>query len=101
MDETIKIPLRVIENGVSWQKVAQEELNTKIDIKHGLMRATIVKPVNKDEPFYLITYIHHLIVDGWSGSEPSTSYEIAESIADSVMSCLNDVSLHGDLKFKG
>lgn len=34
-------------------------------------------------------------------SEPSTSYETAESIADSVMSCLSDVCLHGDFEFNG
>jgi len=69
MDETLKLPLRVVEHGVKWQAVVREELNCKIDLTQSLMRATIIKPGNEDDTLYFITYIHHLIVDGLSGTK--------------------------------
>ena len=62
---TYKIPLRVVKTA-SWQKIVTEELNEKIDSSQGLMRAVLVQPSNENNINYLITTVHHAIIDGLS-----------------------------------
>jgi hypothetical protein len=64
-ERTQKIPLRVV-NVESWQKIAVEELNEKIDSHQGLMRAVLVQTSHESNINYLITAVHHAIIDGLS-----------------------------------
>ncbi len=67
-DSKLKIPARVIDSGTTWREVALEEMNTPIDSKRALMRATLVEPAGGEDTWSLITCIHHVIIDGMSGT---------------------------------
>ena len=65
---TEKIPLEVILNSEPeyWQTIFVNELNTKLENKKVLLRATLIKPTEKSTTNYLITRIHHGVIDGIS-----------------------------------
>ena len=65
---TDKIPLEVILNSEPeyWQTIFVNELNTKLENKKVLLRATLIKPTEKSTTNYLITRIHHGVIDGIS-----------------------------------
>ena len=65
---TEKIPLEVIFNSEPeyWQTIFVNELNTKLENQKVLLRATLIKPTEKSTTNYLITRIHHAIIDGIS-----------------------------------
>jgi hypothetical protein len=65
-ESTQKIPLRIV-NTEQWQDVVLEELNQPIDSRQGFMRAVLVRSTTENNINYLITPIHHVIVDGLSG----------------------------------
>ena len=63
-----KIPLEVILNSEPeyWQTIFVNELNTKLENQKVLLRATLIKPTEKSTTNYLITRIHHGVIDGIS-----------------------------------
>lgn len=65
---TQKIPLRVVTNVQSeqWNDVVLSELNEKIDSSRCLIRSVFVCPNDENSVSYLITTIHHAIIDGLS-----------------------------------
>ena len=65
---TDKIPLEVILNSEPeyWQTIFVNELNTKLENQKVLLRATLIKPTEKSTTNYLITRIHHGVIDGIS-----------------------------------
>ncbi|MDE5110669.1 MAG: condensation domain-containing protein, partial [Trichodesmium sp. St7_bin2_1] len=65
---TEKIPLEVILNSEPeyWQTIFVNELNTKLENQKVLLRATLIKPTEKSTTNYLITRIHHGVIDGIS-----------------------------------
>ena len=65
---TEKIPLEVIFNSEPeyWQTIFVNELNTKLENQKVLLRATLIKPTEKSTTNYLITRIHHGVIDGIS-----------------------------------
>lgn len=63
---TGNIPLRVVNNR-HWQDIVLEELNRKIDNNQVLMRAALLQSDRENLISYLITTIHHAIIDGLSG----------------------------------
>ena len=65
---TEKIPLEVILNSEPeyWQTIFVNELNTKLENKKVLLRANLIKPTEKSTTNYLITRIHHGVIDGIS-----------------------------------
>ena len=67
-EETIKIPLRVVNKFRSpqWQDVVLEEMNEKIDSSKLLLRAVLVHMRNEESISYFITTIHHAITDALS-----------------------------------
>lgn len=65
---TEKIPLEVILNPEPkyWQTIFVNELNTKFENKKVLLRATLIKPTEESTTNYLITRIHHSVIDAIS-----------------------------------
>jgi NRPS condensation-like uncharacterized protein len=65
---TQKIPLRVVDKFPieQWQDVVLEELNEKIESSKGLVRAVLVRNQTENNSSYLLTTLHHAIVDGCS-----------------------------------
>ncbi len=65
---TEKIPLEVILNPEPeyWQTIFVNELNTKFENEKVLLRATLVKPSAESRTNYLITRIHHSVIDAIS-----------------------------------
>lgn len=65
---TQQIPLRIVKkvSKQTWQNVISLELNQTIDSSKVLMRAVLIPPESTDSESYLITTIHHAIVDGLS-----------------------------------
>ena len=63
-----KIPLRVVRRAHSdqWQSIVSEEANKAIDSSQALMRATLFYPENETSISYLITIVHHGVIDGLS-----------------------------------
>ncbi|MDJ1181754.1 phthiocerol/phthiodiolone dimycocerosyl transferase family protein [Roseofilum casamattae] len=66
---TQAIPLQVITNSEPgfWQTVVVSELNTVFESDRGLIRAILINSTEDREQHYLITTIHHVIIDGISG----------------------------------
>jgi NRPS condensation-like uncharacterized protein len=64
----IQIPLKVVNklDSCQWQKVVLEELNEKIASDKVLMRAVLVRIESENNINYLITTLHHTIIDGLS-----------------------------------
>ncbi|MCJ8280583.1 MAG: hypothetical protein MJK14_11935 [Rivularia sp. ALOHA_DT_140] len=62
-----QLPLQVLEyqDNYGWQKVVLDELNKEINSSESLFRATAIYQSNQDYT-YLITTIHHAIIDGIS-----------------------------------
>ncbi len=65
---TEKIPLEVILNPEPeyWQTIFVNELNTKFENQKVLLRATLIKPSKESTTNYLITRIHHSVIDAIS-----------------------------------
>lgn len=65
---TQQIPLRIVKGvyNQAWQNVVSSELNETIDSSKFLMRAVLIPPESAEGESYLITTIHHAIVDGLS-----------------------------------
>ncbi len=65
---TEKIPLEVILNPEPeyWQTIFANELNTKFENQKVLLRATLIKPSEESTTNYLITRIHHSVIDAIS-----------------------------------
>ena len=61
------LPLQVLEyqDTASWQKIVLDELNQEINSSESLFRITAIYQLEKDYT-YLITTIHHAIIDGIS-----------------------------------
>ncbi|MBD2683080.1 MULTISPECIES: phthiocerol/phthiodiolone dimycocerosyl transferase family protein [Nostoc] len=66
---TEKIPLQIIINSELeyWQKVVVNELSKKIESQKVLLRAILLKPDKESNINYLITTVHHAIIDAISG----------------------------------
>ncbi len=66
---TPKIPLRIVEienlNTEDWQSVAIEEINNQIDSEKVLMRAVLIKTLDSNVNYLIIT-LEHIICDGIS-----------------------------------
>ncbi len=65
---TEKIPLEIILNPdpEHWQTIFVNELNTKFENQKVLLRATLIKPSKESTTNYLITRIHHSVIDAIS-----------------------------------
>ena len=66
---TQAIPLQVLINSDPnfWQTVVVNELNTELQSSQILLRAILIKQVKNIEQNYLITTIHHAIIDALCG----------------------------------
>jgi 2C-methyl-D-erythritol 2,4-cyclodiphosphate synthase len=66
---TTKIPLNIVINYYPeyWQTVVNNELNKKIESEKKLIRATLILSKENINYNYLITTIHHAIIDAISG----------------------------------
>lgn len=65
------IPLSLVarSDGEHWQRVAELELNRRIDDRHGpLVRCTYLQPAVPSASCELVLTLHHAIVDGVSGA---------------------------------
>lgn len=64
------LPLQVLtyQDNHDWQTVVLDELNTEINSSESLFRATLIYQSSQDDT-YLITTIHHSIIDGISSVE--------------------------------
>lgn len=68
-DETLKIPLRAINDVERWQDVVEEELNKKIESDKSLMRVTLICSDDENDIGYILLSIHHVIIDGVSAAK--------------------------------